>query len=73
MSLFNRTTPQQLRTLERCRAPEMAPLLELLTSTLAEAQAQLLVADAPVVVYRLQGKCAVLKGLLDAIRAAHAK
>ena len=73
MALFQRLTPQQLQALKRCRSPELSPLVDLLTSTLVEIQEQLLVADSPVGVHRLQGEAVMLKALLAAITAAHTK
>ena len=69
MALFNRLTPQQQQAFDRLRAPEWAPLVDLLTATLVEAQDHLLVAETPVGVHRLQGKITVLKGILGAISA----
>ena len=67
--MFNRLTDQQRRAVERCKAPEMAAFLDMLTAALAAAQGKIAVADTFVEVSRLQGQIAVLSGLLGAINA----
>lgn len=70
MSLFNAATPQQLHALARLGSPEMAPLVELLATTVARLQEQLVKADATHAIYRLQGEVAVLNDMLQSIKRA---
>jgi hypothetical protein len=71
MSLFNSLNHQQLQALARCGTPEMAPLRELLTTTLGQAKDSLMKADTPMQLHRLQGVATVLNDLLLAIDKAN--
>ena len=70
MSLFNSATVQQIQALARCGTPEMAPLVELLTTALARAQDQLVKAESTSQIYRLQGIATALNDLLLGIKKA---
>lgn len=67
MFIGHKPKKQQLTALSRCRLPENQALLELFEAKLDEVRDSLITADDQILVYRLQGKAAVLKEFLEAV------
>lgn len=63
----DKPTKQQIQALMRCKLPENATLLELLTSRLEETKQSLIKAEDMPRIHRLQGRAEILQDFLEAV------
>lgn len=63
----DKPTKQQIQALMRCKLPENAILLELLTLRLEETKKSLIKAEDMLRVHRLQGRAEILQDFLEAV------
>jgi len=68
--LLQSASKQQYEALRKLNSTELKPVLELLVSELDKSRAQLVRADDPPMIYRLQGRVQFLEDLLHSVSKA---